>query len=354
MRVYELTAGLPLEVDIKAGEYFTILAWLCTMVIPKDILEIKINVRDPEHSYFKQYPKHIFNDKYGRPETGWFEDDTLPVWAKAEHNIKTITITTRDVNDIKFILGVHHEDDDEARRGHLEYDVDKKLGKDEITFCTQWIKTVGDDKTIGARCPIDVQSKSEMKDCLNWRRDDAVGLKCRLVLSQQQMVDSSTVFCRANPNSEDCKCINRLSDSEYTKDKSAHSEHDYCWYSPCSSGHYLKNAITDEFTCNSKKCKVVYDFKNKLDVSMTNVGTKIQCEDNPSSLNLDVVTEKKESLGEDDDNQTIIRHPKNTDWVNRTTQESPFDFFMQNQIYILGIGVLLLVAVIGSFFMIRK
>ncbi len=50
-------------------------------------------------------------------------------------------------------------------------------------------------------------------------------------------------YCLHNPNSPDCRCINRSSNSLYDEAKKNNPFPDGCWYKPCSTSVYLKLQI---------------------------------------------------------------------------------------------------------------
>ncbi len=62
-------------------------------------------------------------------------------------------------------------------------------------------------------------------------------------------------YCLHNPNSPDCRCINRSSKSLYDEAKKNNPFPDGCWYKPCSTSVYLKTSdiLSDENTV-PKKC----------------------------------------------------------------------------------------------------
>lgn len=130
-------------------------------------------------------------------------------------------------------------------------------------FCGQSISTFGNTKTIGAQCPINPETGVQFKECLNWRRTDEVGEKCRKIISDEAIERSIDNFCNLNPTAEDCKCVSRGFQSDYNTLKNYHSDHDYCWYKPCSSGSYLVKDRKNPVKCLSSYCQVIYDTDGK-------------------------------------------------------------------------------------------
>lgn len=62
-------------------------------------------------------------------------------------------------------------------------------------------------------CQINPLTQSNMLLCLNWRRSDEFGTKCKFLLKDPKdtgiLNASMQSFCSKNVYSEDCKCINR-------------------------------------------------------------------------------------------------------------------------------------------------
>lgn len=157
-------------------------------------------------------------------------------------------------------------------------------------FCKSYVDT---DRDIGVRCPTEPSTEKQFKKCLNWRRVDEVGKKCRELLPTSDSRDKSIdTFCKTFTKAEDCKCVNRIYNQQYIKDKPSHPEHDYCWYADCSSGYYLLPERDTKVTCEGKYCQVFY--------SAENIGGSVTITDNPVVQNcteitrtLDVAPKKK-------------------------------------------------------------
>lgn len=142
-------------------------------------------------------------------------------------------------------------------------------------FCTQIVTTVGNEKTLGAICPLDPLTKTEMKTCMNWRRLDFIGPICKKYLNNSDITTSIENFCSFDMNFEDCKCINRIHTSEYQEKKLFNKMHDYCWYLPCTTSFYLMKP--EIFNCgNSNYCQVLYNINSK-EINFKSSNNNLRC-----------------------------------------------------------------------------
>lgn len=147
-------------------------------------------------------------------------------------------------------------------------------------FCTKYVDTT---KEIGVKCPTDPNTDKQFEKCLNWRRVDEVGKKCRELLPTSESRDKSIeTFCKTFTRAEDCKCVNRIYNPQYIKDKPSHPEHDYCWYIDCSSGYYLLPERDTNVNCEGKYCQVFY--------SAENIGGSVTITNNPVVQNCSEIT----------------------------------------------------------------
>lgn len=161
---------------------------------------------------------------------------------------------------INWVFKLYVKDKEEKLDNFFIEDEDLKITED---FCGLSISTDGKTKTLGAQCPINPETGKQFKQCLNWRRTDEVGEKCRKIISDKCMERSIDNFCNNNPTAEDCKCVSRNFQSDYNDQKKYHSDHDYCWYKPCSSGSYLVKDRKNPVKCLSSYCQVIYDTDGK-------------------------------------------------------------------------------------------
>ena len=153
-------------------------------------------------------------------------------------------------NQWRFVL--YFKTRDEKFEGNIE---DPNLyDKPTDEFCQSWVYTTGEDKTLGAICPIDPAKDKRMDLCLNWRRADIIGKICNSHLSNEKRDSSIITFCNEKNSAEDCRCINRNLQPDFKENKEKHVEdHDYCWYEPCNSGNYLiQKDVKGIVSCN--KC----------------------------------------------------------------------------------------------------
>ena len=134
---------------------------------------------------------------------------------------------------------------------------------DNVTddFCTQFVYTEGGPiRTIGAFCPYDYPENNYMDECLNWRRTDIIGKKCKQHISNELRIKSTKHYCNIHPFAPDCRCINRNLHNDFKqeeKDKTMTFDGDgLCWYKNCNNNNYLKENVT------CPKCTVNLEIKS--------------------------------------------------------------------------------------------
>ncbi len=140
-------------------------------------------------------------------------------------------------------------------------------------------------------CPIDPGDGSlnddkkgkEMEKCSRLISLDDEGTRCRAWAATQ---DNKTIdnikeeYCLHNPNSPDCRCINRSSNSLYDEAKKNNPFPDGCWYKPCSTSVYLKTSdiLSDEKHCPKEMCQVIYNVNQNNDVVIKDNTNNIKCD----------------------------------------------------------------------------
>lgn len=207
-------------------------------------------------------------------------------------------------------------------------------------FCALSILTDGPAKTLGASCPIDPETKEQMKQCLNWRRTDDVGKQCRKIITKETKENSIVEFCNNNYDAEDCRCVNRYNE-KYKEEKELHPEHDYCWYTPCSSGYYLVKEQDTKITCNAKNCVVVYRIdKTGGNVNFHDNSTSLQCE---SYENTQSGTSNTDTSINTVTNHNNVKVPENSRFHKNNNETINFNYF---HIFLISILILILVVVI--------
>lgn len=145
--------------------------------------------------------------------------------------------------------------------------------------------------TIGVVCPPNL-SKKEMQECLNWRRADDIGKECRKKnFLSIEMENSIKDFCAEKTDREDCICINRGYFDEYKLEKKINSGHDYCWYSPCSSGAFLRYESQVPQECSSQNCIVSYTIQGNGSVKFADNYTRQDCFNNTTQNNQNNIPE---------------------------------------------------------------
>lgn len=188
-------------------------------------------------------------------------------WIKAPFNIKKFTIILQRKRKQSWPKNWYEEN---MEKTGWKYKIlvkdDKELDvgiREDLTisknYCIKSVNTIGENKVLGANCPIDPNTNQQMTRCLNWRRTDDVGIQCRNLLNQFEKDESITTFCTENYKAQDCRCINRASYSDYNSQKPLYPEHDNCWYEPCSSGSYLVHDQDKAIPCNGVYCQVIYE-----------------------------------------------------------------------------------------------
>ena len=103
---------------------------------------------------------------------------SFKIITKLAENRGNTNSTATFTNQWKFVI--YFKTKDEKFEGNIE---DPNL-YDNLTekFCKDYIYTEGGAKTIGAVCPIYLETNKPMEKCLNWRREDLVGKKCRKIV----------------------------------------------------------------------------------------------------------------------------------------------------------------------------
>lgn len=263
MRVLEIDDFNVTKVNLKRNDRIKILAWKTTRNIESNTFDVNNNSlcllfnchsTDDKNDIIKTYMLNIntLEAPFYKPNV-WNKNTYNSSWLNIGYDCKFISISIMNLNAPYGSYKIGIADSYEDVNGIIEVNqvIDKKFAMDSVF-------TKGENKTIGAHCPIDNKTNKEMETCLNWRRTDPIGLECRKILSKKDMVDSSVAFCGVNPNAEDCRCVNRALQDDYKVKKNFREENDYCWYTPCASGYYLKENL-DQFVCNSKLCQVNFN-----------------------------------------------------------------------------------------------
>lgn len=150
-------------------------------------------------------------------------------------------------------------------------------------YCTSEVKTNSKYKTWGAECPINPDTGKEMATCMNWRRLDFMGQKCKLIMTREDRNKSVENFCTQNLLAEDCACHNRAFLDEY-KNANKKDDHDYCWYEPCKDGSRLILETFESIKCaDNRNCQVIYNVEKVGNVNIKD--TFLKCTENspPSS-----------------------------------------------------------------------
>lgn len=128
-----------------------------------------------------------------------------------------------------------------------------------------------------------------MPRCANLNANNATGNVCRSWFSvQPDNVKDIIVrnYCFRFPNNNDCKCINRFLDENYTFSKRFSPFNDGCWYTPCVTDRYLKLTNLRNPVCPVNTCQVIFDNLRNNSVSIDRVKNTLNCSfntpDNPS------------------------------------------------------------------------
>lgn len=186
---------------------------------------------------------------------------------------------------------------------------------------------------IGAVCPINPLTGKEMEECLVWRRLDDIGRECREknILTDDEIEKSIYNFCNEKPSREDCRCINRELSDEYKKEKPLHSENDYCWFQPCSSGYYLvKNAKTP-VQCNSQNCNVIYQiYGTGGSVNFDKNDTRQQCF-NIEKTNNNTEIQNPIDNTPNDDKPPVVSKPTDNILLRPIVQQKPIKQKVNNK-----------------------
>lgn len=241
-------------------EHAKIYAYYPTKIAPRGTYEIFIKFWD---KYYEAYiERKIGQINYNGYSKKWNVDKKDIFWnlyTKGHQSVPSFKIYTKyyaegaEIGDTSitassttqftngWIFVVYFKTRDEKLNGKTE---DPRF-YDKVTeeFCTQWVNTTGESRTIGAICPFDTSKNKHMDMCLNWRRLDLIGKKC-LSLKIYESRDSSIIdFCGINQGAEDCRCVNRHLYPDYINHTYYHlntdDNHDFCLYKPCNSGDYL-------------------------------------------------------------------------------------------------------------------
>jgi hypothetical protein len=139
-------------------------------------------------------------------------------------------------------------------------------------------------------CPVDPGDGSSdigkgkpMDKCSRLVSLDDEGTRCRAWASTQ---DNKTVdnikkeYCLHNPNSPDCRCINRSTNVLYDATKKNNPIPDGCWYKPCSTSVYLKTSdiVADGQFCPKEMCQIIYDANKNNNVVIKDNTNNIKCD----------------------------------------------------------------------------
>jgi hypothetical protein len=132
-------------------------------------------------------------------------------------------------------------------------------------------------------CPEDPQEEGSMKKCSRLISLDDEGTRCRAWAATQDIKTVDNIkkeYCLHNPQSPDCRCINRVGNDLYDSAKVKNPYPDGCWYKPCSTSVYLKTSeiLEDEKYCPKEMCQVIYDTNKNNDVVIKDNTNTIKCD----------------------------------------------------------------------------
>lgn len=210
-------------------------------------------------------------------------------------NAKRCTPSFRQPACLNPAIGFYWTQD---QRGNMqkvcEYDIDLI---DDISMGLSYVEKYG-DRNYGAdlilsklcslttteKCPINPETGKPFKKCMFLRSTDTNGYgdMCREWARKAEVSLVNKIksdWCEANLDAEDCKCLNRKYDPNFQKLSEYFHDHDsYCWYAPCSdSGSYLTLDLPHQ--CLTVNCQVIYDVKNNRDVDLSNLNSRISCDE---------------------------------------------------------------------------
>jgi hypothetical protein len=150
----------------------------------------------------------------------------------------------------------------------------QKFGDSQYTdtvnseFCEQKVHTCSADLKRGG--------------CSRLRSLGADGEFCRTWLATLTPDRSDAVlqsYCLKH-TTDDCKCINRLSDDDYRKAKAIAPFSDHCWYLPCTeseSVYLVPHHLRENAECAHNICQQIIEISNARDVNLNDVKNSINC-----------------------------------------------------------------------------
>lgn len=185
-------------------------------------------------------------------------------------------------NKFRFVVYFKNRDEN----FYLENVEDPNL-YDNVTdeFCTNYVHATGSQRKMGSLCPFDPIQNKRMDMCLNWRRADIIGKKCRSqLLNKKEIRDNSAVdFCNTNIGADDCRCINRNTFLKFSDNRDVDGYgHPYCSNKVCNSGDYLIKPESEIIKCET--CVVKLDIKSEKAILRNNY---IFCKDHVQSIDND-------------------------------------------------------------------
>lgn len=136
----------------------------------------------------------------------------------------------------------------------------------------------------GTSCSIDPSTGKAFVKCSKLRSLNEEGEVCREWWNRQpaSVQDSIVInYCLANPDSPDCKCINRVtSDENYRILKSSSPFNDGCWYVPCvGQSVYLTTSDLRNPSCPDNFCQlIINNLQNRGDINIKDISSGINCD----------------------------------------------------------------------------
>jgi hypothetical protein len=197
----------------------------------------------------------------------------------------------------------------------------------------------------------------ERQNCMLLVAEDNQGLgdMCRKWAAKKTAAERDllkTKYCKENPDSDDCHCINRSSDKDFMKllettDQPNNVSH--CWYKPCDS---FSGNLTLELNppCEITNCEILYKVINSKNISIDSKNT-INCKKLLQNKITTPISNKKYQPEKIPKDPPVENHPmakRPTFRFLKKTEENLLKFFqiVEKHPYISAITIILVLTVI--------
>lgn len=135
--------------------------------------------------------------------------------------------------------------------------------------------------------PINGVTGIQMNKCSRFTSINAAGIFCKNWdgavtgnnTSGKTISDNIKVqYCTANPDSQDCLCINRTKSSDYVNLKGNYTFNDGCWYLPCQANEQLKTSDIGAYNCPTNICQsIITNYENTGPINFNNINLATNC-----------------------------------------------------------------------------